>query len=85
MNARKHREIKQAKETDRLEPKGTQSGSGRLCWLDANLALPAYRADLNHLVNVAEHGNAATSLNSQPSRPHRKAGQEAQPWEDRKS
>jgi hypothetical protein len=28
MNARKHREKKQAKETDRLEPKGKQAGLG---------------------------------------------------------
>jgi hypothetical protein len=37
MNARQHREIKQAKETDRLEPKGKQSGPSSLAWLGANL------------------------------------------------
>ena len=60
MNARKHRKSRQAKETDRLGPKGTQSGSGPLRWPDANLALPVYRADLNHPVNHAEHGKAVS-------------------------
>ena len=43
----------------RLEPKGKQSGSGVIWSPDANLTLPVYRANLNHPVNVTEHGNAA--------------------------
>jgi hypothetical protein len=59
MNARKHRKCKQAKETDRLEPKGQQSGSESVTQADANSELPVYRADLNHPVEVTERGNAA--------------------------
>jgi hypothetical protein len=60
MNARKHRQLYQAKGTDRLEPKGKQP-----VWvLDSGLprvkALPVYRADPNHPVKVAEHGNVAS-------------------------
>ena len=36
MNARKHRKSQQAKEADRLEPKGMQTGSGPLTGPDAN-------------------------------------------------
>jgi len=36
MNARKHRKWEQAKETDRLGPKGKQSGSGSGTFPDAN-------------------------------------------------
>src|SRR5215212_6848390 len=68
MNARKHRKCKQAKETVRLEPKGMQSGSGPVTWPDANCALPVYRANLNHPVNIAEHGNTAS-----PARPRDRA------------
>ena len=60
MNARKHRKCKQAKETVRLEPKGMRSGSGPVTWPDANSALPVYRANLNHPVSIAEHGNTAS-------------------------
>lgn len=84
MNARKHRECKQAKETDRLEPKGQQSGSESVAYADANSELPVYRADLNHPVDVTEHENAANLVRtSHPGRPHRKAGQGAQQWDDR--
>jgi hypothetical protein len=48
----------------RLEPKGKQSGSGVSKSPDANLALPVYRANLNHPVNVTEHGNAANPVQS---------------------
>jgi len=58
MNARKHRNCRQAKETDRLGPKGKPSRSGFVTWPDANEARPVYRADLNHPVNNAEHGKA---------------------------
>src|SRR3954454_24254362 len=70
MNARlKHRKFEQAKETDnRLEPKGMQSV--RVFRHDPTriLRLPVYRADLNHPVNIAEHGNAAS-----PARPRDRA------------
>jgi hypothetical protein len=36
MNARKHRKVEQAKEADRLEPKGMQTGLGSLPKLNAN-------------------------------------------------
>jgi len=39
---------------------GKQSGSRAETYLDANVGLPVYRADLNHPVNIAEHGNAAS-------------------------
>lgn len=61
MNARKHRKSAQAKETDRLEPKGTQSVLALCRVPDANKRLPVYRAGLNHPVNITEHGKAATS------------------------
>jgi len=65
INARKHRKDQQAKETDRLEPKGTQTGLGPVQWPDANIVLPVYRADLNHsLAMVVEHGNAVCSPGS---------------------
>src|SRR5260221_2484939 len=61
MNARKHRIARQAvRDCLRLGPKGKQSGSRALTYLDANVGLPVYRADLNHPVNIAEHGNAAS-------------------------
>jgi hypothetical protein len=60
MNARKHRKRQQAiRDWLRLEPKGKQSGSEAVTASDASLALPVYRAGLNHPVNLAEHGNAA--------------------------
>src|SRR3954465_12948447 len=70
MNARlKHRKFERAKETDnRLEPKGMQSV--RVFRLDPTRILrrPVYRADLNHPVDIAEHGNAAS-----PARPRDRA------------
>jgi hypothetical protein len=60
MNARKHRKCEQARrDCLRLGPKGKQSGSRAVTHLDANVGLSVYRADLNHPVNIAEHGNAA--------------------------
>jgi hypothetical protein len=45
-----------------------------------------YRAGLNHPVNTTEHGKTANLVRtSHLGRPYRKAGQEAQHWEDRKS
>ena len=52
----------------RLEPKGTQSGSGSHQCPDVNTELPVYRANLNHPVNVTEHGNTAS-----PARPRDRA------------
>src|SRR6266446_1964913 len=61
MNARKHRKCQQAaRDCLRLGPKGKQSGSRAVTSLDANVGLPVYRADLNHPVNIAERGNAAS-------------------------
>jgi len=69
MNARKHRQHKQAKETDQAWAKkacspvrGLRRNPPRI------LRLPVYRADLNHPVNIAEHGNAAS-----PARPRDRA------------
>ena len=53
---------------------GKQSGSGPDHWPDANAALPMYRANLNHPVTTAEHGNAVASARRKPGRPYRKAG-----------
>jgi len=69
MNARKHRNCKQAKEADRLGPKGKQPGSEGLVTPPTRAyVLPVYRADLNHPVNFAEHGKAAN-----PARPRDRA------------
>ena len=76
MNARKHRKWEQAKKTDRLGPKGKQFGSGLGRIPTRTPMLPVYRANLNHPVNVVEHGNAANPARlSRPGGPHRKAGQ----------
>ena len=40
-----------------------------------SVALPVYRADLNHLVTTAEHGNAVPPPSLVLGRPYRKAGQ----------
>ncbi len=77
MNARKHRQMYQAKGTDRLEPKGKQPGVGSGQWPTANHVLPVYRADLNHPVNAAEHGNVASLPGLATGRTYRKAGSEA--------
>jgi len=68
MNARKHRKWEQAKETDRLEPKGKQPVRGLGRTPTRTPALPVYRANLNHPVSIAEHGNAA-----HPARPRDRA------------
>src|SRR5260221_14165677 len=61
MNPQKLLKAKKAvRDCLRLGPKGKQSGSRALTYLDANVGLPVYRADLNHPVNIAEHGNAAS-------------------------
>ena len=75
MNARKHREIKQAKETDRLEPKGKQSGSSSLAWLDANVGTAGVKSGPK-----SSCGQCITWKSWQPrpgsqlGRPYRKAG-----------
>src|SRR2546422_8238485 len=48
MNARKRQQFKQAKEADRLEPKGTQPGGVLLTIPARTERLAVYRADLNH-------------------------------------
>ena len=54
--------VNKPKETDRLGPKGTQSVRVLLRNPTRTVALPVYRADLNHPVNVTEHGNAANPV-----------------------
>ena len=69
MNARKHRQHKQAKETNQAWAK--RHAVWRGCFTVARARtprLPVYRANLNHPVNLAEHGNAAS-----PARPRDRA------------
>jgi hypothetical protein len=69
MNARKHRQHKQAKETDPAWTKRYAVWHGGFSLTRARTArLPVYRANLNHPVNLAEHGNAASL-----ARPHDRA------------
>ena len=44
-----------------------------------------YRANLNPLVLNAEHGKAASLGHAGRGRPNRKAGEQEQPWDDRRS
>ena len=63
MNAYKHRNCRRAtRDWLRLGPKGMQFGSGSVPYPDANSELPVYRANLNHPVNIAEHGKAANPV-----------------------
>ena len=75
MNARKHREIKQAKETDRLEPKGKQPGPSSLAWLGANVDTAGVKSGPK---SSCEQGitwkRCQPRPGSQPDRPYRKAG-----------
>ena len=75
MNARKHREIKQAKETDRLEPKGKQSGPSSLAWLGANADTAGVKSGPK---SSCEQCITWKSCQPRPSpelgRPYRKAG-----------
>ncbi len=57
MNARNHREGKQAKETDKLKPKGKLAGSEFTNCPDTDDAQPVERADLTYPVMSTEHGN----------------------------
>src|SRR5208283_1321850 len=69
MNARKHRQLEQAKETDQPWAKRHAVWRGGFTVTRARtLRLPVYRANLNHPVNLAEHGNAA-----HPARPRDRA------------
>src|ERR1039457_1271381 len=69
MNARKHRQLKQAKETDQAWTKRYAVRCGCFTVTRARtIRLPVYRANLNHPVNLAEHGNAAS-----PARPRGRA------------
>lgn len=61
MNARKHRQLKQAKETDQARAKRHAARHGGFTVPRARTRRrPVYRADLNHPVDIAEHGNAAS-------------------------
>src|ERR1043166_8577688 len=61
MNARKHRKVEQAKETDQAWAKRHAVRFGFLTVTRREHSLlPVYRADLNHPVNIAEHGNTAS-------------------------
>ena len=86
MNARKHRYTQQDKETDRLGPKGRQSGSGAPESPDANQRTAGVQSEPK---SSWEHCRTRERCQPRPAprpgRPHRKAGQGAQPWEDRKS
>jgi hypothetical protein len=65
MNARKHRQLKQAKETDQAWTKRYAVRHGCFSVTRARTTrLPVYRANLNHPVNLAEHGNAANPAQS---------------------
>ena len=69
MNARKHRQLEQAKETDQAWAKRHAVWRGCFAVTRARTPrLPVYRANLNHPVNLAEHGNAAS-----PARPRDRA------------
>ena len=69
MNARKHRQLKQAKETDQAWAKRHAARHGGFTAPRARTRrLPVYRANLNHPVDIAEHGNAAS-----PARPRDRA------------
>src|SRR5258707_6243169 len=48
MNARKHRHVRQAKEADRLEPKGASPGGVFVTIPTRTKRRPVHRADLNH-------------------------------------
>jgi hypothetical protein len=86
MNARKHREIRQAKETERLEPKGKQLGSSSLAWLDANVDTAGVKSGPKSSGEPCITWKSCQPCpGSQLGRPHRKAGQEEQHWDDRKS
>ncbi len=49
MNICNRRQREQAKEADRLEPKGKWAGYGSLTWPYVNVAPPAYRMRLSYL------------------------------------
>jgi hypothetical protein len=71
---------------DRLEPKGYAVETGCLTSFRRELTrLPVYRADLNPPVMDAEHGNAASLDHAGRGHPNREAGQQAQPWDGRRS
>jgi hypothetical protein len=75
MNARKHREIKQAKETERLEPKGKQSGSSSLVWLDANIDTAGVKSGpKSSCEQCITWKRCQPRPGSQLGRPYRKAG-----------
>src|ERR1035438_1834024 len=68
MNARKHRYTQQAKRLKGLSQKASRQARVLLSGPTRTNALPVYRANLNHPVKFAEHGNAAS-----PARPRDRA------------
>src|SRR6266568_4080871 len=75
MNARKHRKPQQAKETDRLGPKGTQYGSGVNQSPDATTTTAGVESKPKSsgvVCRTWKHCQPRPA--SRPGRPHRKAG-----------
>jgi hypothetical protein len=78
MNARKHRYTQQAKETERLEPKGKQPGSGPPEWPDADSRAAGVQSEPKSSCEVCRTWKRCQPRPaSRPGRPHRKAGQGA--------
>ena len=66
MNARKRRKGEQAKETDRLGPKGKQSGLSGVVSLDANNSTVGVESEPKSSIVVdLEHGKAASLASAQ--------------------
>ena len=77
---------KQAKEADRLEPKGKQPGSGPPEWPDADSRAAGVQSEPKSSGELGRTWKRCQPRPaSRPGRPYRKAGQGAQHWEDRKS
>src|SRR5216684_2502420 len=86
MNARKHRKSEQAtRDCLRLGPKWYAVWSEPSELARREHSLPVYRANLNHPVKFAGHGNAANSARLATGQTFRKACQGARHWEDRRS
>jgi len=87
MNARKHRKWEQAaRDCLRLGPKGMQYGSDSGRCPDANNKAAGVESEpKSSRENYGTWKRCRPRPGSQPGRPHRKAGQEAQYWDDRKS
>ena len=87
MNARKHRKICEAtRDCLRLRPKGKQSGSGLSTWPDANARTAGVKSKPKSSRGCCGTWKSCPPRpGSQLGRPYRKAGQEEQHWDDRKS